>query len=72
MTQKFKLDDKEYEVDNLSDKAKATVKSLQFTNNRLKDLKNMQALLWRSKKSYIEDLKRELLSNKAGFAFDDE
>jgi len=72
MGQKIKLDDKEYDVENLSDQAKAKFASLQFANNRINELTNMQALLQRAKNSYIESLKQEILSNKAGFLFGDD
>ena len=72
MARKIKLDDVEYEVDNLSDQAKATLLALQFANTRMKELSNMQVLLQRAKNSYVDSLKKEMLSNKAGFLFDDE
>ena len=72
MGQKIKLDDKEYDVENLSDQAKATLASLQFATTRMQELTNMQALLQRAKNSYVESLKKEILSNKAGFLFGDD
>ena len=71
MGQKIKLDDKEYDVENLSGKAKATLASLQFATTRMQELNDMQALLQRAKKSYIESLKQEMLSSKAGFLVGD-
>ena len=67
MGRKFKLDDKEYDVENLSAQASTAVASLQFATARMQELKNMQALLQRAKKSYVESLKQEMLSSKAGF-----
>ena len=72
MTQKIKLDDAEYEVENLSDQAKAYIATLKFTDTRLQELTNMRALLQRAKNSYVDSLKKEMLSSKAGFLFDDE
>ena len=69
MGQKIKLDDMEYDVENLSDEASATLASLQFVTKRIQELNNMQALLQRAKKSYVESLKQEMLSSKAGFLF---
>ena len=66
MGQKIKLDDKEYDVENLSDQAKAALALLQFATTRMQELNNMQALLQRAKKSYDESLKQEMLSSKAG------
>ena len=72
MGQIIKLDDKEYKVENLSDEAKASLTLLRFADVRLKELTNMRALLQRAKNSYVDSLKKEMLSSKAGFLFDDE
>jgi len=72
MAQKIKLGDAEYEVENLSDQAKAYIATLKFTDTRLHELTNMRALLQRAKNSYVDSLKKEMLSSKAGFLFDDE
>jgi len=72
MSQKIKLDDKEYEVEALSDEVKAKLNLIQFATKREQELTNMQALLQRAKNSYIESLKQEMLSKKAGFLFDED
>ena len=72
MGQKIKLGDKEYEVENFSEQAKATIASLQFANTRMQELNNMQALLQRAKNSYVESLKKEVLSSKGGFNFSED
>ena len=72
MAQKIKLDNAEYEVDDLSDQAKKHIASLQFANTRLQELTNMRALMQRAKNSYVDSLKKEMLSNKAGLLMDDE
>ena len=72
MGQIIKLDDKEYSVENLSDQAKSSLTLLRFADVRLKELTNMRALLQRAKNSYVDSLKKEMLSSKAGFLFDDE
>ena len=61
MAQKFKINDKEYDVENLSDQGKSTLVSLQFATMRIQELNNMKALLQRSKNSYLESLKKEML-----------
>ena len=66
MVQKIQFGDKEYEVENLSDKAKATLASLEFANMRVRELEDMQALLRSSKNWYIASIKQEVLSSKAG------
>ena len=72
MGQKIKLDDKEYDVENLSDQAKQSYALLQFSTKRIQELTNMQALLQRAKKSYADSLKKEMLSEKSGFIFSDD
>lgn len=69
MSQKFILDDKEYEVDDVNDSMKAILASLQFSDMRIEELTNIQILLQRAKKGYVESLKTEILSGKAGFLF---
>ena len=71
MAQKIKLGDNEYDPDSLSDQGKAILNLLQFSTQKLKELNNMQALLQRAKNSYIESLKQEILSQKAGYLLDD-
>lgn len=71
MSQKIKLGEKEYNVNDLSDKGKATLASLQFATQHLTELNNMQALLVRAKNSYVEGLKKEMLSSKAGYLLED-
>ena len=72
MSQKIKLGDKEYDVENLSDEANATLASLKFATTRIQELTNMQALLQRAKNSYMDSLKKEMLSSKSGFLFGDD
>ena len=66
MGQKIHLGDQEYDVENLSEQAKTTLANLKFATDRIQELNNMQALLQRAKSSYIESVKQEMLSNKAG------
>ena len=72
MSQKIKLGDNEYDAENLSDQGKAMLISLQFANSKLQELLNMETLLRCAKNSYINSLKQEILSNKAGFMYDDD
>jgi hypothetical protein len=72
MGQKIKLEDKEYDVENLSDQTKATLALLQFATTRMQELTNMQALLQRAKNSYVDSIKKEILSSKSGFLFGDD
>ena len=72
MNEKIKIGEDEYEIEKLSSAAKATVSSLKFIDQRIKELTNMQALLQRAKNSYVESLKTEVLSDKSGFLFGDD
>ena len=71
MVKKIKLEDKEYDIENLSDQGKTILAYLQFINTRVREITDMQALLQRAKTSYVEGLKKEMLSKKAGLLFDD-
>jgi len=64
---KVNLDGIEYELGNISDRTKEMIKSLNFTNDRIQELNRVLILLRRAKYSYIDDLKKEMLANKAGF-----
>lgn len=72
MGQKIKLDDKEYEVENLSDQAKATLASLNFATTKMQELNNIQALLQCAKNSYISSIKQEMVASRAGFLVGDD
>lgn len=72
MSQKIKIDDKEYELDQLSDKSRSAVTALKFISGRLKELDSMRILLRRAKNSYVDGLKKEVVSNKAGLLFDED
>lgn len=70
--QKIKLDNKEYDLENLNELEKQTLDSLQFSIRRITELKGMHRLLVRAKNSYVDSLKKEMLSGKAGYHFEDE
>lgn len=72
MGERIKLGTKEYDSDDFGAKQRQTLKYFNFTSERLKELKNMQALLQRAKNSYIKSLKSEVLSRKSGFILGDE
>jgi len=67
VVKKIKFDGKEYDLSELTEGARAQFASLQFVEEKLKELNNMQALLQRAKNSYVDGLKKEMISNKAGF-----
>ena len=72
ITQKFLLDGIEYDQDQLNSEGIANLKALNFAVTRLQELKNHSALLQRAKNSYVNSLKREMLSDKAGLLFSDD
>ena len=67
--QKIKLDDKEYDVAELSERARKLTLELQSVTGRIQETNNMIAILNKAKRAYIEELKSEMLSAKAGFNF---
>lgn len=71
MGQKIKLEDKEYDIEQLSEAGQTQLTALKFVTERIKELNNHQALLQRAKNSYVDSLKKEMLSDKAGFLFGD-
>ena len=66
---KIKLDDKEYDVAELSERARKLSLELQSVAARIQETNNMIAILNKAKRAYIAELKSEMLSAKAGFDF---
>ena len=71
MGKKIQIDEVTYDLDSLSDKARAAIHLLQFSEKRLQELSNMKALLQRARNSYMDSLRQEVLSNKAGLLLGD-
>jgi hypothetical protein len=71
MTGKITLDNKDYCIDQLSEAGKSRLAALKFVSERIQEINNHQALLQRARKSYLDSLKKEMLSDKAGFLFGD-
>ena len=72
MTDKITIDGKEYSIKDLSKENMAKLNSLQFAAQREAELSNMMKLLQRAKNSYVDSLKKEMLSNKTGLLFGDD
>jgi prefoldin subunit 5 len=68
--QKIKVDDKEYDVAKLSERVRKLTVELQTVTARIQETDNMIAILTKAKRAYIEGLKSEMLSAKAGFDFE--
>jgi hypothetical protein len=72
MGKTLKVDGTEYELDKLSNEGKITINLITYTEKRIVELTNFQAVLKRAKKSYIKGIKREILANKAGFLLNED
>ena len=57
---KIKIDDIEYDTDDMSDNAKAQVASLQFNEAHMNRLRNELAIADTAKIAYVNALKKEL------------
>ncbi|WP_438992343.1 hypothetical protein [Lentibacter sp.] len=66
MSQRINLDGVEYETSSLTDNGKSILVSLQEASARLQELQNLQAIFTRAKRSYIDELKREIIKGKSG------
>lgn len=71
MGNQIQIDEVLYDLDDLSDQAKASILLLQFSEKRLQELINMKALLQRARNSYLDSLRQEVLADKAGLLFDE-
>ena len=72
MTDKVTIDGKEYSIEKLSEESMAKLHSLQFAAQREAELSNIMNLFQRAKNSYVDSLKKEMLSNKTGLLFGDD
>lgn len=72
MTDKVTIDGKEYSIENLGEESMAKLNSLQFAAQREAELSNIMNLFQRAKNSYVDSLKKEMLSNKTGLLFGDD
>ena len=59
---KIKIDDVEYDTDDMNDNAKAQLASLQFNEAHINRLRNELAIADTAKIAYVNALKRELES----------
>ena len=63
---KIKIDDVEYDTDDMSDNAKAQVASLQFNEAHMNRLRNELAIADTAKIAYVNALKAELEKSDTG------
>ena len=69
---KIRFNDEEYDVENVSERAMRLVGDYQFTTKRLQELKDLLAVFQRAKNSYLEEIKKEIISSKTGIMFGDD
>lgn len=62
MSQKFKMDEVEYDLDQLNDNAKAQYASLQFLNAQMEKIQAEIAVYQTARNAYVAALKAELSS----------
>lgn len=67
MTDTLKLDDKEYKVNDLSERSKKIVSELNTIEKQLREKNDILSIFNKAKKAYMSDLKSEILSQKGGF-----
>lgn len=66
MSDNLNFDGRKIDPSDLSENGQAILENLSYANHRIKELKNMQALLTRARNSYMSSLKQEILAEKAG------
>lgn len=69
MSRRLRIDGVEFDPAQLSPEAKTQVRLIRFADEKLKELTNMQALLTRAKRSYIDGLEREIIKARSGVDF---
>jgi len=69
MTRKVRIDGEEYDLSSLSAEARSQFELIKFADAQIAELTNMQALLTRAKKSYIDGLEREIIKARTGVDF---
>lgn len=66
MSARFRIDGNEYDPETLSEDGRGLYERLMFTQRRLQELGNQQALLLKAKNAYISDLKTEIVKGRTG------
>ena len=72
MADKINIDGKVFNIDDLSESALLKVTSLQFSEQKITEHKNLKALLQKAKVGYVETLKKEIISDKSGILFNED
>ena len=69
MADKISIDGVEHEISDLDEISKKLVISISKVDEKIHDNANLIAVLTRAKNSYMEELTRKALADKAGFDF---
>ena len=68
---KITIDHTDYDLSEISVRARDLLESARSVDTKIKETKNMLAILTKAKRAYISDLKIEMLTAKAGLDFND-
>ena len=66
MTKRFRIEDIEDDIEQLSQQGRDLCERLNFTQSSLQELNNMLAVLSKAKNAYISDLKTEIVRGRTG------
>jgi hypothetical protein len=66
MSNKIEIEGIEYNTEEFSPKALEILKYLTFSELKLREMSNRNALMIKAKNAYISDIKREVIKNKSG------
>ena len=66
MSQRFRIDGVEYDIETLTQEGRDLVARLTFARLRQQELSNQIALLTKAKNAYIADLKSEIIQGRTG------
>ena len=66
MSQRFRIDGVEYDIETLTQEGRDLVARLTFTRLTLQEMSNQMALLTKAQNAYIADLKAEIIQGRTG------
>ena len=66
MSQRFRIDGVEYDIETLTQEGRDLVARLTFARLQQQELSNQIALLTKAKNAYIADLKAEIIQGRTG------
>ena len=66
MSQRFRIDGVEYDIETLTQEGRDLVARLTFARLQQQELSNQIALLTKAKNAYIADLKSEIVQGRTG------